>query len=562
MQYQGEVYYDWADVANSAPTRRSGNVTVSPPVMVVYNGIVLDVFRLLAENPLFLGQDVYDIILSRLGGDLTSALSATTELRGKAQCLEEIFKIGVVDPTTPGCIVSQILLYVSLVVIIGVVVIKWALAVVFYYSISTGLGDSSANVKRSHPLSKEPLAKSVSSNTFPSCDTDSVDAKDSSSASVIDGSMLARRVPNGMGGVKVDLFGPASVEGHQRDADSIMTAGTGVSSLVPNAMLRRRQLPEGWRSDLMHVILMVTCYSEGEDSMRQTIDSLALADYPDERKLILVVCDGIIHGSGNEKPTPDIVQDLIVPATDVINPIRFPDPPIEGSYVAIADGSKRENKAKVITGYAKTAYEIHHRRVPVICIVKVGNEEEQRQYKAGDLKKPGNRGKRDSQVIVMNFLQKVIFDDRLTDFEYDLFSKIWALTGVPPDTFEALLMVDADTKVYPDSLRHLVACMMRDHSVVGLCGETKIENKTSSWVTMIQVFEYHISHHLSKAFESIFGGVTCLPGCFCMYRIKAPKGPQGYYVPILANPDIVEQYSENVVDTLHKKNLLLLGEDR
>lgn len=47
-----------------------------------------------------------------------------------------------------------------------------------------------------------------------------------------------------------------------------------------------------------------------------------------------------------------------------------------------------------------------------------------------------------------------------------------------------------------------------------------------------------------------------------MYRIKAPKGNNGYWVPILANPDIVEHYSENVVDTLHRKNLLLLGEDR
>jgi len=47
-----------------------------------------------------------------------------------------------------------------------------------------------------------------------------------------------------------------------------------------------------------------------------------------------------------------------------------------------------------------------------------------------------------------------------------------------------------------------------------------------------------------------------------MYRIKAPKGDTNYWVPILANPDIVEHYSENVVDTLHKKNLLLLGEDR
>lgn len=118
---------------------------------------------------------------------------------------------------------------------------------------------------------------------------------------------------------------------------------------------------------------------------------------------------------------------------------------------------------------------------------------------------------------------------------------------------------------------------------MGLCGETKIANKSETWVTMIQggfltnglisalrltfrrhsaVFEYYISHHQTKAFESMWGGVTCLPGCFSMYRIKAPKGGDGYYVPILANPDIVEHYSENVVDNLHKKNLLLLGEDR
>ncbi|CAG8792607.1 15118_t:CDS:2, partial [Gigaspora rosea] len=110
--------------------------------------------------------------------------------------------------------------------------------------------------------------------------------------------------------------------------------------------------------------------------------------------------------------------------------------------------------------------------------------------------------------------------------------------------------VDADTKVFPDSLIRMIACLSHDPSVMGLCGETKISNKNDTWVTRIQ------------AFESIFGGVTCLPGCFCMYRIKAPKGENGYWVPILANPDIVEQYSENVVDTLHKKNLLLLGEDR
>ena len=65
---------------------------------------------------------------------------------------------------------------------------------------------------------------------------------------------------------------------------------------------------------------------------------------------------------------------------------------------------------------------------------------------------------------------------------------------------------------------------------------------------------------VGKAFESVFGGVTCLPGCFCMYRLKA-RGEKGW-IPILVNPDILDAYSIDSVDTLHQKNLLLLGEDR
>ena len=73
-----------------------------------------------------------------------------------------------------------------------------------------------------------------------------------------------------------------------------------------------------------------------------------------------------------------------------------------------------------------------------------------------------------------------------------------------------------------------------------------------------QVYEYYISHHLSKAFESLFGSVTCLPGCFSMYRIRtADKGR-----PVIISNRIIEEYSEPNVDTLHKKNLLSLGEDR
>ena len=77
-------------------------------------------------------------------------------------------------------------------------------------------------------------------------------------------------------------------------------------------------------------------------------------------------------------------------------------------------------------------------------------------------------------------------------------------------------------------------------------------------VTMIQVYEYYISHNLTKAFESLFGSVTCLPGCFTMYRIRSSETGK----PLFVSKEIVEAYSEIRVDTLHMKNLLHLGEDR
>ena len=52
--------------------------------------------------------------------------------------------------------------------------------------------------------------------------------------------------------------------------------------------------------------------------------------------------------------------------------------------------------------------------------------------------------------------------------------------------------------------------------------------------------------------------MTCLPGCFSLYRLRtADKGR-----PIIISQRIIDDYSENLVDTLHKKNLFSLGEDR
>lgn len=290
-----------------------------------------------------------------------------------------------------------------------------------------------------------------------------------------------------------------------------------------------------------YVIILVTCYSEGKQSIQSTLDSLAQNDYSDKHKLLFVIADGDITGLGNDMSTPDICKSLIE--------LRDDEEPDFMDYTSI--GASQYNRAKVYSGY----YKVNGHDVPMIFVQKCGSPQEIGQSKAG------NRGKRDSQIILMNFLRRVTFDRPMSPLDFEMFEKIRKLTGVTANQYNLVLMVDADTLVKSDALEHMVDVMDSDAEIMGLCGDTRVANKSHSWVTMIQVFDYYLSNHLGKAFESTFGRVTCLPGCFSMYRVKAPKYG-GFMVPLLASPDVIQEYSSGQVDTLHRKNLLLLGEDR
>ncbi|KUJ16520.1 uncharacterized protein LY89DRAFT_734620 [Mollisia scopiformis] len=288
------------------------------------------------------------------------------------------------------------------------------------------------------------------------------------------------------------------------------------------------------------VICQVPAYTEGEDSLRKALDSLTALQYDNKRKLICVICDGMIVGGGNDRPTPKIVLDILG-VDPKIDPPALP-------FKSVGESSEQLNYGKVYSGL----YEYEGNVVPYIVVVKVGKESEQQKAK------PGNRGKRDSQILLMSFLNRVHHRSPMNPLELEMFHQINNIIGVDPELYEYLLMVDADTSVREDSLNRLVAACANNAKIAGICGETSLENEERSWWTMIQVYEYFISHHLAKAFESLFGSVTCLPGCFSMYRLRtADKGK-----PLIISDAVIHDYSDCQVDTLHKKNLLSLGEDR
>lgn len=242
------------------------------------------------------------------------------------------------------------------------------------------------------------------------------------------------------------------------------------------------------------VICQVPAYTEGEDSLRKALDSLTALQYDNKRKLICVICDGLITGAGNDRPTPKIVLDILG-VDPKVDPPALP-------FKSVGAGSEQLNYGKVYSGL----YEFEGNVVPYLVVVKTGKEAEATKSK------PGNRGKRDTQILLMSFLNRVHHRAPMSPLELEMFHQINNIIGVDPELYEYLLMVDADTCVREDSLNRLVARCANNSKIAGICGETSLQNEERSWWTMIQVYEYFISHNLAKAFESLFGSVTCLPG--------------------------------------------------
>lgn len=114
-------------------------------------------------------------------------------------------------------------------------------------------------------------------------------------------------------------------------AFSIILIGTMTAKFIAALQITKKRNPE---LQDKFVICQVPCYTEGEDSLKKTIDSLANLKYDDKRKLLFVICDGMIVGSGNDRPTPRIVLDILgVENLD-------PDPLL---FKSLGEGSKQLN---------------------------------------------------------------------------------------------------------------------------------------------------------------------------------------------------------------------------
>ncbi|KAJ7751230.1 chitin synthase-domain-containing protein, partial [Mycena maculata] len=183
----------------------------------------------------------------------------------------------------------------------------------------------------------------------------------------------------------------------------------------------------------------------------------------------------IIVGSRNDRPTPRIVLDIL--GTD---PNLDPE---SLSFLSLGEGVKQHNMGKVYSGLYKCKGHV----VLYLVIAKVG--------KPTVRSCPGNRGKRDSQLLLMHFLNKAHFNLLMNPLELEMYHQIKNAIGVNPTFYEYVFMVDADSLLTVSSLcvYSFVINVIHDKKLLGVCGETELASVKQSLITMMQVCYFYLT---------------------------------------------------------------------
>lgn len=82
---------------------------------------------------------------------------------------------------------------------------------------------------------------------------------------------------------------------------------------------------------------------------------------------------------------------------------------------------------------------------------------------------------------------------------------------------EIIVFVDSDSFVQPNTLKELLKYFV-DKEVAIVTAHSDVYNGEKNFLTKIQQIHYYISFNVFKSTESLFGAVTCCPGCCSAYR--------------------------------------------
>lgn len=287
----------------------------------VLDGAVLNMNSYMTIHPTAIPGDTLDTAIRTIlqntpgesGRDATRLFYYHTDIRAAVPCLMQRYFAGNIDKITPGCFVSQLVLYAGLFVILSLVFIRFVMACFFNWFMSARLAGPPDSVI----LNRSAISPAV----------------------MPEGANITIDNPNGT----APWAGPQGTKKITKPSKSARSLASSSSTLVNQEGAAPIMSLAQIGAELFAVCL-VTCYSEGEESLRTTLDSISTTTYADSRKLLFVVADGMITGAGEKKSTPDICVSLLEADPRFGNPVPM-------SYFAVGSGAKAENRAMVYAGH-------------------------------------------------------------------------------------------------------------------------------------------------------------------------------------------------------------------
>ncbi len=128
-----------------------------------------------------------------------------------------------------------------------------------------------------------------------------------------------------------------------------------------------------------------------------------------------------------------------------------------------------------------------------------------------------NDGSTDNTLHEMLVMQNKYHKLVVVDFEKNKGKRHGMAIGALLAKSEILVYVDSDSFLL-DGAIHKIVQGLADPQVAAVSGHTDVENVSYNVLTKMQDVRYFVSYRVMKAAESIFGAVSCCPGCFSAYR--------------------------------------------
>jgi chitin synthase len=270
--------------------------------------------------------------------------------------------------------------------------------------------------------------------------------------------------------------------------------------------------------DSCSVGVVIPCYTESKQELMRNFESLSKSVKHSQNNMNvinIVVIDGRATGKHNTQPTDEIVMDLLKFSFD--------------ERVFEYTSWKFNSTIQIQFGVCSNEYG---------KFVVIG--------------KTTNVGKKDSLIIVRELIAALNKNDVSTPLFYEFGEAVRKLGS---NSIRYLVGVDADTRFSEQFMTEMIESAQKDEDIVGVSGYAVPDDQCASpynFLYLYQAFEYHLQQGLTRYGQSIFGKVTCLPGCAQLWKMDERT--------LGKSLDKFKQYKDT--SSILQSIRALLGEDR